>query len=44
MGTRFQAAIELEQIADRGSREKYELVVSEDGSIIRPQKINSQRS
>ena len=34
-----QAAIELEQIADPRIREKYELVVSEDGSIIRPQNV-----
>lgn len=34
-----QAAIELEQIADPGTTEKYEVVVSEDGSIIRPQNV-----
>ncbi len=34
-----QAAIELEQIADRQNTEKYDLEVSEDGSIIRPQKM-----
>lgn len=34
-----QAAIELEQIADATNREKYDLVVSEDGSIIRPQNV-----
>ncbi|MCU1266434.1 MAG: (NiFe) hydrogenase maturation protein HypF [Acidobacteria bacterium] len=34
-----QAAIELEQIADVTNREKYDLVVSEDGSIIRPQNV-----
>ena len=34
-----QAAIELEQIADSGIREKYDLAVSEDGSIIRPQNV-----
>jgi hydrogenase maturation protein HypF len=34
-----QAAIELEQIADPSTTEKYELEVSEDGSIIRAQEI-----
>ena len=34
-----QAAIELEQIADRSCTEKYQFDVSEDGSIIRGQKI-----
>jgi len=34
-----QAAIELEQIADRSCEEKYQFDVSEDGSIIRAQKI-----
>jgi hydrogenase maturation protein HypF len=34
-----QAAIELEQIADSGSWDKYEFVVSQDGSIIRPQEV-----
>ncbi|MDQ2856087.1 MAG: carbamoyltransferase HypF, partial [Acidobacteriota bacterium] len=34
-----QAAIELEQIADATNREKYNLVVSDDGSIIRPQNV-----
>lgn len=34
-----QAAIELEQIADPATSDKYELEVSEDGSIIRAQEV-----
>lgn len=34
-----QAAIELEQIADPATTDKYELEVSEDGSIIRAQEV-----